>query len=147
VIRPRYLVDVSVITRLAHSGVAEVLGPLLTAGVLVTCGAVDLALYAQVRELSDLPRLAGYRDAAFTWLPTCDGDLRRAVGVQALLAADGHRLDDWAPLVVAAVAQRHEVTVLHYNRVFDVIAKATEQPAEWVVAAGSLERPEGPRWP
>jgi hypothetical protein len=37
--------------------------------------------------------------------------------------------------------------VLHYDTVFDLIAKASGQPVEWVTAADSLDRPDGPRWP
>jgi hypothetical protein len=40
--------------------------------------------------------------------------------------------------VVAAVASRHSATALHYTSDFDLIAKATGQPTEWVVPPGAL---------
>ena len=41
-------------------------------------------------------------------------------------------------LLVAAVAERHRVTVLHYDKAFDLIAAVTGQPTTWVVAPGSV---------
>jgi hypothetical protein len=35
-------------------------------------------------------------------------------------------------------AERHGVSVLHYDRDFDRIAAITGQPVEWVVPAGSV---------
>jgi predicted nucleic acid-binding protein len=67
-----------------------------------------------------------------------DGDLRRAVQVQALVAETGQRLTGWPALVVAAVAERHRVSVLHYDADFDLIAKVSGQDTRWVVPEGSL---------
>jgi len=41
-------------------------------------------------------------------------------------------------LLVAAVAERHRVTVLHYDRDYDLITAVTGQPTSWVVAPGSV---------
>lgn len=130
----RYLADVSVIVRLAYPPVMQAMRPLLLAGMVGTCGTVDLAVYGAVRDVRDLPRLAAVHEAAFVWLPTEDADLRRAVQVQALLAAEGHRVAGWAALMVAAVAERHGVTVLHCCADFDLIGKVTGQAAEWVTS-------------
>jgi predicted nucleic acid-binding protein len=128
----RYLVDTSAIAAMTR---AEALAPLCAQGVLATCGAVDLALYTAIRDLRDLPHVTQVRRAAFVWLPTDDHDLRRALEVQALLAADGHRVRDWTPLLVAALAERHQVPVLHDDAVFDLISTVTGQAAERVVPA------------
>jgi predicted nucleic acid-binding protein len=128
----QYLVDTSAIAAMTRTDVAEALAPLCAQGALATCGVVDLALYATIRDLSDLPHVSAVRRAAFTWLPTDDHDLRRALEVQTLLAADGHRVRHWAPLLVAALAERHQIPVLHNDAVFDLIATATGQVVEWV---------------
>ena len=78
------------------------------------------------------------RSLAFPWLSTQDDDLRRALAVQALLADAGHHPVPWPALVVAAVAERHQVTVLHYDPTFPLIAKVTGQTVEWVVPDGGL---------
>lgn len=134
----RFLADASVIVRLVHAEVAEVVGPLLAAGQVGTCGVLDLHLYATIRDPAELTAVAAYRSAAFGWLPTEDADFHRAVRVQAVLAEDARRLTGWPALVVAAVAERHRVSVLHYDADFDLIAKVTGQDTQWVAPAGSL---------
>jgi predicted nucleic acid-binding protein len=59
--------------------------------------------------------------------------------VQAALAARGqHRAASIPDLLIAACAQRHGVTVLHYDGDFDLIAEVTGQPVQWVVPRGSV---------
>ncbi|MEK7862236.1 MAG: VapC toxin family PIN domain ribonuclease, partial [Chloroflexota bacterium] len=41
-------------------------------------------------------------------------------------------------LLIGAVAERARLTVLHYDKDFVALAKATGQPVEWVVPAGSI---------
>lgn len=41
-------------------------------------------------------------------------------------------------LLIAAVAHRHRVTVLHDDRDFDVVGAVTGQPMVWVVPPGSV---------
>ncbi len=55
----------------------------------------------------------------------------RAVQVQALLADQGQRRPPSVPdLLVAAVAERAGLTVLHVDKDFDLIAGVTGQPVE-----------------
>jgi predicted nucleic acid-binding protein len=42
-------------------------------------------------------------------------------------------------LLVAAIAESNEVTLVHYDRHFDAIAKVTGQPTEWIAPRGSLD--------
>jgi predicted nucleic acid-binding protein len=41
-------------------------------------------------------------------------------------------------LLVAAVAERERVTVLHYDGDYDFIAQVTSQPMQWVVPRGTV---------
>jgi predicted nucleic acid-binding protein len=41
-------------------------------------------------------------------------------------------------LLVAAVAEREHVTVLHYDADYDLVAQVTGQPMRWVVARGTV---------
>ena len=50
------------------------------------------------------------------------------------VAAD-FRLPD---LIIAATAEEHGATVLHYDADYDRIAAVTGQPVEWVAPRGSL---------
>lgn len=66
-------------------------------------------------------------------------DWDRAMEVQHHLAtASQHCAAAIPDLLVAAVAERHRVAVIHYDHDFDRIAKVTRQPMRWVVPAGSV---------
>ena len=57
----------------------------------------------------------------------------RAVEVLTLLADRGqHRAPSVPDLVIAAAAELAELTVLHCDKDFDLIASVTGQPAEWL---------------
>jgi predicted nucleic acid-binding protein len=41
-------------------------------------------------------------------------------------------------LLVAAVAKRERVTILHHDDGYDLIAQVTGQPMQWVVPRGTV---------
>ena len=41
-------------------------------------------------------------------------------------------------LLIAAVAERGSVTIVHYDSDYDLIARVTGQPAQWVVTRGTV---------
>ena len=41
-------------------------------------------------------------------------------------------------LLIAAVAEQHRVTVLHYDADYDRIAEITGQPMRWIVPRSSV---------
>ena len=41
-------------------------------------------------------------------------------------------------LLIAAVAERERVAVLHYDGDYDLIAQITSQPVQWVVPRGTV---------
>jgi predicted nucleic acid-binding protein len=41
-------------------------------------------------------------------------------------------------LLVAAVAERERVSLLHYDGDYDLIAEVTSQPVRWVVPRGTV---------
>lgn len=56
-----------------------------------------------------------------------------------LLARRGqHRGASLPDLLIAAVAERAGLVVLHYDADYDLIARVTGQRMEWVVPRGSL---------
>jgi len=59
----------------------------------------------------------------------------RAVEVLTLLADRGHRAPSVPDLIIAATAELAGLTVLHYDKDFDLIASLTGQPAEWLNAS------------
>ena len=60
----------------------------------------------------------------------------RAVEVLTLLADRGqHRAPSVPDLIIAATAELAGLTVLHFDKDFDLIASITGQPAEWLNAS------------
>lgn len=49
-----------------------------------------------------------------------------------------HRAVSIPDLLVAAIAQASNLTVLHYDGDFDLISEVTGQAVEWVVPAGKV---------
>jgi predicted nucleic acid-binding protein len=133
-----YLADTSAIARYRCAEVAGRLDPLIIAGLVATCGLVDLALLAPAKDRAEYTRIAAARRASFAWLATEDVDLRRALETQGRLAEHGPYRVAWPELVTAAVAERHGVTLLHYHADYDLIAELTGQPVDWVVPEGSV---------
>jgi predicted nucleic acid-binding protein len=134
-----YLADTSALARLRHGPVTAVLGPLIEAGLVATCGVIEFELGWATRSAKELDELRADRDAGYEWLPTHDEDWRRALAVQAALWRSGRvRAVGFPVLLVAAVAERERVTVLHYDRDYDLIAQITGQAVRWVVPPGTV---------
>lgn len=135
----RYLADTSALARLHHTAVAQVLAPLIEAGVVATCGVIEFQLGWATRGSAELDQLRTDRDAGYEWLATHDEDWRRALEVQASLWRSGRMRAVGLPdLVIAAVAERERVTVLHYDSDYDFIAQVTGQAMQWVVPRGTV---------
>lgn len=137
-LKPFYLGDTSALARLAHPDVAARLGPLIEAGLVARCTPTDLE--AGVTSASPASHRA-MRQARSSWpfVAMDQAVLDRAVEMQDSLAERSqHRGAKIADLLIAAAAEAASLIVLHYDRDFDVIAKITGQPMEWIVAAGSV---------
>jgi predicted nucleic acid-binding protein len=134
-----HLADTSALARLRHPGVAAVLGTMIESGLVGTCAVIDFELAWATRSSAEFDDLRADRDTGYEWLPTHDEDWRRALEVQALLWRTGHvRAVGFPDLLVAAVAERERVTLIHYDSDFDMIANITGQPTQWVVPRGSV---------
>ncbi len=135
----RYLADKSALARWHHPPVRTVLAPLVEHGLIATCGITELIVLFTARGRADCGQVAADRRHAYEWLPTEDGDLRRALSVQAeLTARDQPGAVSLADLIIAAVAERHGVCVLHYEADYERVAAITGQPTRWVVREGSV---------
>jgi predicted nucleic acid-binding protein len=134
-----YLADTSALARLHHPSVAAVLAPLIEAGLVATCGVIEFELGWATRSSAEFDQLRADRDLGYEWLATHDEDWRRALEVQASLWRGGRVRSVGLPdLIIAAVAERERVAVLHYDADYDLIAEVTGQPAQWVVARGTV---------
>ncbi|MEV7139336.1 PIN domain nuclease [Streptomyces tauricus] len=133
----RYLIDKSALARYPKPAVRAVIDPLHNAGLLAVCGAVELEVLHSARSKADAERIRE-EIRGFDWLATPDEAWDRAVEVQTLLIDKGNwRALSVADLIIAATAERHGATVLHYDGDYDMIAAVTGQPTSWVVPAGT----------
>lgn len=79
-----------------------------------------------------------YRRDALEYLNTPDAVWDRAWEVQELLTDNGlHRSVKVPDLIIAAIAEHHGVSIMHYDHDFERIAAITQQPVDWVVPAGT----------
>lgn len=133
-----HLCDTSVLTRLAKTPVRTRLRTLLDRQQVARCVINDLELGASARNGAEWDDI----QADLELLPELDlehRDLRRALRVQRALAEAGLRGRKLPDLMVAALAERAELVVLHYDHDFEHISRTTGQPHEWVVPAGSVD--------
>lgn len=76
---------------------------------------------------------------ALRWLPSPDEIWDDVLTTQLALVKESlHRSVKLPDLIIAAVARRHEATVLHYDHDYDAIAAVTEQSMRWLVQPGTL---------
>lgn len=135
----RFLVDKSALARWNKPAVSAVLDGLSERGLLCVCAAVEMEVVHSVRRVADLgPVVQSLR--GFDLLPSPDEVWDRAKRVQLLAVRGGnHRALSMADLLIAATAERHDVTVLHYDGDYDMIAAITGQPCRWVVDRGTAD--------
>lgn len=134
-----HLADTSALARLHRPVVAAVLGPLIEAGLVGTCGVIEFELGWATRSATEFDLVRADREEGYEWLATHDEDWHRALGVQAELWRSGRvRAVGFADLLIAAVAEREQVTLVHYDSDYDLIAEVTRQPMQWVVPRGTV---------
>lgn len=136
---PAFLADKSAIVHLAKPVIASRLIPLIMAGEIATCGIIELEILYSARREKDLVETRKERSLAYPRVPMTEQDFARAEDVLTLLAKSGHhRAVSLPDLLIAAVAERAGLTVLHYDADFDIVASTTRQPTEWIAPRGSL---------
>lgn len=136
-----YLADTSAAARiLANRAVQQKWQDELGAGVIGICDLVELEMLYSARSLADRLDKKETFEELFSWVTTPDGVWARAHRVQQLLTERGeHRSAGAVDLLIAAIAELHRLVVLHYDRDFDTVARATGQPAAWVAKPGSVK--------
>jgi predicted nucleic acid-binding protein len=91
------------------------------------------------RDAEDVELTRCDLEEALPLADTSQPDFDRAAEVMQLLARKGlHRSVPLPDLILAAVAERHGLTVLHYDADFDHVGGVTGQLVEWVVPRGSV---------
>lgn len=132
-----YLVDKSAFEQRRHSEAArDLLKLLLGNGAVASCHVIAFEVLYSARNVGDYETLRA-DIASMPWLPVTEAVMDRALEVQQLLAKTGHHRRPLPDLMIAAAAEIHRATVLHYDNDFDLIAAVTGQPTQWIVERGS----------
>jgi predicted nucleic acid-binding protein len=133
-----FLLDKSAFARMRNPRIAAALGPRLVSGACAVTGIGMLEILfsstAAAAHRKQLDMLEGLPRVAVT-----EKIVDRALEVQVLMHDRGtHRAPSPADLILAACAEANSLTVLHYDKDFDLIADVTGQPMEWIAPAGSI---------
>lgn len=133
-----HVVDTSVLKRLAVPAVRSVVEPLASAGRVARTTISDLEVGYSPRNADEWESLMTGL-TAFDLFETTADHVTRALQVQRLLAGRSQRGRKIPDLLIAAAAEEQDLTVLHYDADFDLIAAVTGQRTEWVVPSGSID--------
>lgn len=133
-----YLADTTILNRLANPGVKAVTWPLIKDGLLHRASISDLEVGSSARNAVEWDDL----QAVLRLCPLVAVAARHidaAKRTQRALADRGLRGRKIPDLLIAAVAQDAGLTVLHYDRDYDLIAEVTGQDTKWVVPPGTVD--------
>jgi predicted nucleic acid-binding protein len=117
--------------------VAARLRPLLEDGAIATCAIVDLEVLFSARNLRHYEAVHLERQSLDD-VPITPVIMGRALDVQHELARRGQHRLPIPDLIIAACAESANLTLLHYDRDYELIGAITGQPHEWVAPRGSL---------
>jgi predicted nucleic acid-binding protein len=135
-----WLVDKSVLARVDVAAVADAVLPRVQAGQVGVALVTELEVGYAARSSQDY---AATRQDLLDLLIPVTMPVRaeeRARELQRDLVARGrHRGASVPDVVLAAIANIEELTILHYDADFDLISEVTGQPTEWVVPRGSID--------
>ena len=134
-----WLVDKSVLARVDVPVVADAVLPRVQAGQVGVALVTELEVGYSARSGADYD--ATRQELLDLLIPVAMPARaeERARELQRDLVARGqHRGVSVPDLVLAAIADIEELTILHYDADFDLISEVTGQPTEWVVERGSI---------
>lgn len=133
-----HLIDTSVLQRMSQPLVRAAVEPLAARGEVARPTMCDLEIGYSARNAAEWDQLMESLDV-FAPVETTAAHLHRSLQVQRLLAdrsQQGRKIPD---LLIAAAGEALNLTVLHYDSDFDLIAEVTGQRTQWVVPAGEAD--------
>ncbi|WP_060904414.1 PIN domain nuclease [Streptomyces scabiei] len=128
-----YLIDTSALARVLLRQTTTEWDDRIGAGLVAICDITELEVLHSARSTVDRARLKAALDAHYVWCPMPDGIYRRSRIVQEQLTTKGeHRSAGPVDLLVAAAAEEAGLTLLHFDRDFETIARTTGQPVRMI---------------
>ena len=136
----RYLVDTSAVVRFARE--PELRGAWraqFAAGAVAICSITELEFCHSAQSKAHLETMRARLARAYVWVVVPDRVFERALSAQEGLTRRGtHRSAGAVDLLVAATAEAHGMTLLHYDADFLQVAEVTGQSTHWVADPGSV---------
>ncbi|CAB4367536.1 MAG: PIN domain-containing protein [Actinobacteria bacterium] len=133
----KYLIDTSVLHRLKNEEVMAKVRAITLNGEIARCSITDLEYLYSARNEEEWEG-ASHLLSRFFNIEIQPEHFVRAVQVQRILAQKSQRGRKIPDLIIAAVAEQLDLTVLHYDIDFDQIADVTGQRSEWIIPAGRI---------
>jgi predicted nucleic acid-binding protein len=133
------LADTSVWARSAKLGL-EWFAPAVEDGRIAVCDQVAMEVLWSARDIADFRATeAGLLACPWFNVEPTDWDVaRRVFGDLAGRGPLHHRQIKIPDLLIAAVAARTGLTLVHYDQDYDLIASVTGQPTRWAAPRGSI---------
>lgn len=125
-----YLADTSAVARfLLHGADTWRWGDALDSGLVGMCEITEIEVLRSARSSVHHKQMQQHLSGFYVWTPFPDRAFSRALQVQQILVDHGeHRSAGPVDLLVAAVAELSDLTLLHCDRDFEAIARHTGQP-------------------
>ncbi|MEU6864895.1 PIN domain nuclease [Streptomyces sp. NPDC046876] len=135
-----YLIDTSAVHRITLPGPFATWRPVLAAGRIGMCTATEVEALYSARSAAQYAAMRQAFADLYVWHEIPDDVWSRVLGAQEALAQAGCvRSAGVVDLVVAVTAARHRLTVLHYDRDFETIAKHMDLRTQWLAEPGSID--------
>jgi predicted nucleic acid-binding protein len=123
-----------------HADVARELADALAVNAVAICPPIKLEYLNGARNATEYERFDSVL-GALRWFPVEATDWDRALANHASLAAAGpghQRSVRLVDLIVAAVAVRNDLPLVHYDEDYDRIAAVTGLVSRWIVPRGTV---------
>jgi predicted nucleic acid-binding protein len=135
-----YLVDTSAFVRLLRDfDLRTTWQEEVDAGFLTMCPVTELEIFHSAQSAAHRREMGAALQNMYRWVLMPDRIYQRAENVQRGLTERGtHRSAGVVDLLVAATAEEHGLTVLHYDADFLRVAEVTGQPVRWLAEPGAL---------
>jgi predicted nucleic acid-binding protein len=135
-----FLIDTSAASRLIRLAAAGLWTGPIGEGRISICDATETELLYSARSAAECRALKGRLARLYTWRVMPDDAWQRAQELLLRQADVGcHRSAGVVDLLVAVTAQYHQLTVLHYDRDFETVAKHTDLRTHWLAEPGSID--------
>ena len=122
-----------------NAAVYSVVEPLIDRGLVATAAPLDWEFLTTARNPTEYEQFWQDREVLYEYLYTDDEHWHRALEAQRALARISIlRKVKPIDLLVAALAEAHRLTVIHYDNDFEIASQVMNFSHQWVVPRGTI---------